>query len=101
MQRYGGQLIGDSSAIAAYRVNDEMLTKMQEISYTDLKDVNFDTSFFALKAGISNMLPDAMGEAFNLAGGTGNMLEKHGMTQVIDCIEAQKDEDIGIIKNRV
>lgn len=78
-----------------------MLTKMQEISYTDLKDVNFDTSFFALKAGISNMLPDAMGEAFSLAGGTGNMLEKHGMTQVIDCIDAQKDEDIGIIKTRV
>jgi hypothetical protein len=29
------------------------------------------------------------------------MMDKHGMTQVIDCIEAQKDEDIGIIKSRV
>jgi hypothetical protein len=26
------------------------------------------------------------------------MMVKHSMTQVIDCIEAQKDENIGIIK---
>ncbi|WP_313624929.1 phospholipase [Kosakonia sp.] len=99
--KYGGQLIGDGSAISAYRVNGEMLTKIQEVSYTDLRDTNFDTSAFALKAGVSNMFPDAIGKPHALSGGTGNMLDKHGMSQVIDCIEAQKDEDIGIIKSRV
>ncbi|HAU8267542.1 TPA: hypothetical protein I8287_005291 [Kluyvera intermedia] len=44
---------------------------------------------------------DATGKIVGLAGGTGSMMDKHGMTQVIDCIEAQKDEDIGIIKSRV
>ncbi|MHB9331172.1 hypothetical protein ACP3S7_27110 [Phytobacter ursingii] len=44
---------------------------------------------------------DATGKIVELAGGTGSMMDKHGMTQVIDCIEAQKDEDIGIIKSRV
>ncbi|WP_039058137.1 hypothetical protein [Enterobacter sp. Bisph1] len=78
-----------------------MLTTIQEVSIKDLMDANFDTSFFALKAGVSNMFPDAIGKPTGLAGGTGNMLDKHGMTQVIECIEAQKDEDIGIIKDRI
>ncbi|WP_436872935.1 hypothetical protein [Kosakonia sacchari] len=78
-----------------------MLTKIQEVSIKDLTDANFDTSLFALKTGASNMFPDAIGKPHALPGGTGNMLDKHGMSQVIDCIEAQKDEDIGIIKSRV
>nr|WP_044180714.1 DUF2974 domain-containing protein [Phytobacter massiliensis] len=101
VRKYGGELIGDGSSISAYRVNGEMLTKAQEISFSDLQDANFDTSLFALKIGISNILPDAIGLPQTLPGGTGNMLDKHGMSQVINCIEAQKDEDIGIIKNRV
>lgn len=99
--KYGGQLIGDGSAITAYRVNGEVLTKLQEVSTTDLTDANFDMSLFAAKVGVSNMLPNAIGKTVGLAGGAGSMMDKHGMTQVIDCIEAQKDEDIGIIKSRV
>lgn len=101
VEKYGGQLIGDGSAISAYRVKGELLTKIQEVSLSDLADVNYDTSLFAAKAGISNMIPDATGRAIVLNGGTGSMLDKHGMAQVIDGIEAQKDEDIGIIKSRV
>ena len=101
VEKYGGQIIGDGSAITAYRVNGEVLTKLQEVSVTDLIDANFDLSLFAAKVGVSNMLPDATGKTVGLAGGTGSMMDKHGMTQVIDCIEAQKDEDIGIIKSRV
>ncbi|MEJ8326005.1 phospholipase [Kosakonia sacchari] len=101
VEKYGAQLMGDGSAISAYRVNGEMLTKIQEASIEDLADANFDTSLFALKAGVSNMFPNAIGKPTGLAGGTGSMLDKHGMVQVIDCIEAQKDEDIGIIKSRV
>ncbi len=78
-----------------------MLTKTQETSFSDLLEANFDTSLFSLKAGVSNMFPDAIGKPHALPGGTGNMLDKHGMLQVIDCIEAQKDEDIGIIKSRI
>ena len=99
--KYGGQLIGDGSAITAYRVNGEVLTKLQEVSITDLTDANFDMSLFAAKVGVSNMLPNAIGKTVGLAGGTGSIMDKHSMTQVIDCIEAQKDEDIGIIKSRV
>ncbi|NUL35423.1 DUF2974 domain-containing protein [Kosakonia sacchari] len=101
VEKYGAQLMGDGSAISAYRVNGEMLTKIQEVSIEDLADANFDTSLFALKAGASNMLPNAIGKPTELAGGTGSMLDKHGMVQVIDCIEVQKDEDIRIIKSRV
>ncbi|MBV8873364.1 MAG: DUF2974 domain-containing protein [Metakosakonia sp.] len=99
--KYGGELIGDGSAISAFRVNGEILTKTQEISFSDLQDANFDTSLFALKTGVSNMFPDAIGKSHALTGGMGNMLDKHGMSQVIDCIEVQKDEDIGFIKSRV
>ena len=99
--KYGGELIGDGSAISAFRVNGEILTKTQEISFSDLQDANFDTSLFALKTGVSNMFPDAIGKSHALTGGIGNMLDKHGMSQVIDCIEAQKDEDISFIKSRV
>ncbi|WP_082022444.1 hypothetical protein [Enterobacter sp. Bisph1] len=101
VEKYGGELIGDGSAISAYRVNGEMLTKIQEVSYSDFVDANFDTSLIAMKVGVSNMFPDAIGNRTGLPGGTGNMLDKHGMSQVIDCIEAQKDEDIGIIKSRI
>jgi len=101
VEKYGGEPIGDGSAISAYRVNGEMLTKIQEVSYTDLVDANFDTSLIAMKVGVSNMFPDAIGNRTGLPGGTGNMLDKHGMSQIIDCIEAQKDEDIGIIKSRI
>ena len=101
VEKYGAQLMGDGSAITAYRVNGEVLTKLQEVSVTDLIDANFDLSLFAAKVGVSNMLPNAIGKTVGLAGGTGSMMDKHGMTQVIDCIEAQKDEDIGIIKSRV
>ena len=100
VEKYGGELLGDGSSISAYRVNGEMLTTIQEVSYTDLVDANFDLTLVALKAGVSNMFPDAVGNSIGLPGGTGNMLDKHGMSQVIDCIEAQKDEDIGIIKSR-
>ena len=59
------------------------------------------TSFFAAKVGVSNTLPDAIGKTAGLTGRNGSVIDKHGKTQVIDCIEAHKDEDIGIIKSRV
>lgn len=47
------------------------------------------------------MFPDVLGNTIGLTEGTGNMLDKHGMSQAFDCIEAQKDEDIGIITSRL
>ncbi|XTZ37548.1 hypothetical protein ACQYRI_16475 [Salmonella enterica] len=103
VEKYGGHFIGDGSAISAYRVSGEVLTTVQEISFDNLANANFDLSSpaLAMKAGVSNMFPDAIGKAKELSGGTGWPWDKHAMSQVIDCIEAQKDEDIGIIKNRL
>ncbi|MGP3593849.1 hypothetical protein [Vagococcus sp. WN89Y] len=103
VEKYGGRLIGDGSAISAYRVSGEVLTSVQEISFDNLANANFDLSSpaLAMKAGVSNMFPDAIGKAKELSGGTGWTWDKHAMSQVIDCIEAQKDEDIGIIKSRL
>ena len=51
------------------------------------------------KKKISAIMPNAAGIVHNLPGGTGNPLDRHGIGQVIDCIEQQKDEDISTIRN--
>jgi len=33
--------------------------------------------------------------------GTGSLLDKHGIDQIIRCIEDQKDNDIATIKGRI
>jgi Domain of unknown function (DUF4150) len=48
------------------------------------------------KLGISAAMPDALGNKFPLDG-HGNPVSRHGMDQVIDGIEKQKDEDQAII----
>ncbi|MEQ4452615.1 hypothetical protein ACFX4S_02770 [Kosakonia sp. YIM B13605] len=50
----------------------EMLKKIQETSFSDLLEANFDTSFSTLKAGVSNMVLDATGKPHGLSGSTGN-----------------------------
>ncbi|MCL6746068.1 MULTISPECIES: hypothetical protein [Kosakonia] len=59
-----------------------MLTKIQETSFSDLLEANFDTSFSTLKAGVSNMVLDAKGKPHGLSGSNRKLLDKHGMSQV-------------------
>lgn len=49
------------------------------------------------KIGLSALMPDAVGNTFPLEG-HGNPVSRHGMDQVIDGIEKQKDEDQAIIR---
>ncbi|WP_155623545.1 PAAR-like domain-containing protein [Burkholderia vietnamiensis] len=68
--RYGGTPV--ASDIQAYRVEGEILTKVQE--------------------GSHGMMPTAVGTPHILPG-TGGAVARHGMNQVIDGIEAQKTTD--------
>ncbi|WP_232101923.1 hypothetical protein [Burkholderia cenocepacia] len=61
-----------ASDIQAYRVEGEILTKVQE--------------------GSHGMMPTAVGTPHILPG-TGGAVARHGMNQVIDGIEAQKTAD--------
>lgn len=56
---------------------------------------------FTLKEWSSLALPDAAGIPHTLGGGTGTLLDKHGIDQTIKLIEDQKDEDVATIRGRI
>ncbi len=103
VKKYGGQLIGSPDSIQAYRVEGELLTKLQEVNPLDdagiIKD--YGPGSFILKEGISALSPNAAGIPHDLPGGAGGPLDRHGIDQAIHCIDQQKDEDIAIIGSRV
>lgn len=53
------------------------------------------------KERLSMLAPDAVGVKHTLSGGTGSLLDKHGIDQAIQCIENEKDDDIATIKGRI
>lgn len=100
--KYGGNIVGSTDNIQAYRVEGELLTKVQEMNlWEDFKTVKGYPPALVLKEEISALSPNAAGIAHDLPGGTGNELDRHGINQIVDCIEKQKDEDISIIGSRV
>lgn len=103
VERYGGSLLGSPDNIQAYRVNGELLTKLQEVNLSEdagiMKD--FGPGGLLLKEEISALSPNAAGIPHDLPGGAGGALSRHGIDQAIHCIEQQKDEDIAIIGSRV
>jgi len=102
VEKYGGSVIGSAKDIQAYRVDGELLTKLQEVHlWEDAKDVYFNPSALAAKEAISNAAPDAAGIPHTLSGGTGSMLDKHGIDQAIKLIEDEKDDDIATIRGRI
>ncbi|AVJ16215.1 lipase [Serratia sp. MYb239] len=102
VEKYGGTAIGDGSKIAAYRVHGEVLTKLQEFHLLDdLKSVNYDIPLLMIKRQLSALLPSAAGAAKWLPGGEGSAIDKHGMQQVIDSLEEQKEADMTTITNRL
>lgn len=56
---------------------------------------------FTLKEWGSLAAPDAVGIQHILSGGTGSLLDKHGIDQTIKLIENEKDDDIAIIRSRI
>ncbi|AML60122.1 Phospholipase A1 [Serratia rubidaea] len=102
VEKYGGSAIGDGSKIAAYRVHGEVLTKLQEFHLLDdLQSVNYDIPLLMAKRQLSALLPNAAGNAKWLPGGEGGAIDKHGMQQVIDSLEQQKEADMTTITSRL
>jgi Putative lipase essential for disintegration of autophagic bodies inside the vacuole len=102
VEKYGGSLVGSEDIINAYRVKGEILTRLQEVDLRqDFIDVNGNLALLAAKEKISSHLPDAVGVKHTLDGGVGNMGDRHGIQQVIDCIEQEKDDDIATIGHRI
>ncbi|WP_336287254.1 phospholipase [Cronobacter dublinensis] len=102
VEKYGGSVLGKADDIQAYRVEGELLTKVQEVNvWEDLKSMKGFPGPTLLKEGVSALSPNAAGIPHDLPGGTGSALERHGIGQAIDCIEQQKDEDIAIIGSRL
>ncbi|ABU79105.1 phospholipase [Cronobacter sakazakii] len=102
VEKYGGSILGKTDDIQAYRVEGELLTKVQEVNvWEDLKSMEGLPVPTLLKEGVSAFAPNAAGIPHDLPGGTGGALDRHGIGQAINCIEQQKDEDIAIIGSRL
>lgn len=102
VEKYGGSLLGSTDNIQAYRVEGELLTKIQEVNlWEDLKTVKGHVPALIAKEELSAIMPNAAGIPHDLPGGTGGALDRHGIGQAISCIEQQKDEDISIIRSRL
>lgn len=108
--KYGAEMIGSAKNIQAYRVEGELLTTLQEVNnesdYELIRNALPDALQkpwgvalpFTLKEWSSLAVPDAAGIPHTLAGGTGTLLDKHGIDQTIKLIEDQKDEDVATIR---
>ncbi|MEB6334891.1 hypothetical protein [Serratia rhizosphaerae] len=63
--------------------------------------MNYDIPLLMAKRQLSALLPSAAGAAKWLPGGEGSAIDKHGMQQVIDSLEEQKEVDMTTITNRL
>ena len=101
VEKYGAKIIGSTDNIQAYRVQGELLTKIQEgNTIDDVIKARGDITSLIYKEELSMAIPDAAGIKHTLPGGTGTMLDRHGIDQAIQCIEDQKDDDIAVIRSR-
>ena len=101
VERYGAKIIGSTNNIQAYRVQGELLTKIQEgNTIDDVIKARGDITSLIYKEELSMAIPDAAGIKHTLPGGAGTMLDRHGIDQAIQCIEDQKDDDISVIRSR-
>lgn len=110
VKRYGGNEFEESVAsenINAYRVKGEVLTGLQE-SPTDVvigalgvlgaRLGGLAGGVIGAGLGIAiTTLPSAIGKKHELSGGQGSPVNRHFMSQVIPCIEAEKAKDEAIL----
>lgn len=113
VEKYGGNILGSAQNIQAYRIDGELLTSVQEVNneqdYDLIKNALPESLQkpwgvalpFTLKEWGSLAAPDAVGMQHILSGGTGSLLDKHGIDQTIKLIENEKDDDIAIIRSRI
>lgn len=113
VEKYGGKILGSAKSIQAYRVDGELLTTLQEVhneqDYELIKNAlpvtlqkPWGTALpFTLKEWGALAAPDAVGMQHLLSGGTGSLLDKHGIDQTIKLIEDEKDDDIATIRSRI
>ena len=93
--RYGGTpRIPARENINAHRIEGDVLTGTQEqgIGATLVAAGLFGALGAAVKVGLASVMPDAAGLPLELPG-HGTPLDRHGMDQVIEAIEAQKRVD--------
>lgn len=106
--RYGGTLQTPAREnINAYQVAGEVLTGLQEQGLLGTLAAAGAGALVGgpigalvgglLKMGASALMPNALGNRFPLEG-HGNPVARHGMDQVIDGIEKQKEEDQAILR---
>lgn len=102
VRKYGGSEFTPEKGkeyITAYRVKGEVLTSIQEPGFWGGAGILLGTSIAGaglLGIGILNA-PAAVGTHHDLEGGTGNIVDKHGMDQVIRCIEQEKATDEALL----
>ena len=104
--KYGGT--PQSSKIQNFRVAGEFLTGAQETGWRGalgsagagllIGGPVGALAGLALKFGSSALMADAVGTQYELPGTGLNPIDRHGMVQVIDGLEAQKAEDQATIK---
>ncbi|WP_368900133.1 PAAR-like domain-containing protein [Mixta calida] len=102
VKKYGGRepvLGSEQENIIAYRVKGEALTSIQEPGFWGGAGIMLVSSMAG--AGLLGLklvnAPVAVGTHHDLEGGTGNMVDKHGMDQVIRCIEQEKATDEALL----
>ncbi|MCT6590885.1 DUF4150 domain-containing protein [Pantoea dispersa] len=108
VEKYGG--LGkspDKENINAYRVKGEVLTAVQEPGFWGGLATIGVTSFAGAKLGgvygglagavvgsaLVALTPSSVGTRHDMDGGKGDPIARHGMEQVIPCIESEKQED--------
>ncbi len=112
VEKYGGKnyVTQDKENINAYRVKGEILTAVQEPGFWGGLALMGTTGAIGAKlgglvgglAGVSvggllAQMPDSVGKKHDMDGGSGDPVARHGMVQVIPCIEAEKDIDEKIL----
>ncbi|WP_338560820.1 PAAR-like domain-containing protein [Erwinia sp. E_sp_B01_3] len=115
VKKYGGSPVEGfepNQVINAYRVKGEMLTLGQEPGFWGGTAVIGSMGLAGLKVGggwgglvgaglggVIAALPAAIGKKHDMDGGKGDPITRHFMSQVIHCIEMEKDQDEAILKN--
>ncbi|MEQ9885891.1 PAAR-like domain-containing protein [Pectobacterium zantedeschiae] len=111
VEKYGGSITKQNEEnITAYRVKGEILTAIQEPGLLGgLGRIGVGVGIGALIGGgvgaivggiiggLLNLVPDSVGTRHDMEGGSGNAVARHGMDQVLSCIEKEKSEDEEIL----
>jgi hypothetical protein len=112
VEKYGG--LGkapDKENITAYRVKGEVLTTVQEPGFLGGISTIGATTYAGAQLGgvyggiggallggaLVTLTPSSIGIRHDLDGGQGNAIARHGMDQVLPCIESEKEYDEKIL----